>query len=267
MSRTRQRNFSRRQFAGSSSIGAEAFSQHRSVRVGEADLTFTAAFATPDGRHQLHLIDIHIDKGRIDGRPDDSTPPSPLALAIRAGNFVLRVKVSAGGISSQPHPHHRLRRGFTSAKINSAATDRGESREGGRGRGKSANSTHTGINSLAASPPHRRSTITRPNRDAKAKPLSSPPPPAALFNFLTLDICAPSLRSRNYESRLSREIAPRPVEKAIASIRLNPPPGCPGCAIPEFHLRAPIKRLCKTRIQIIQDIATSLELRYFGEQC
>lgn len=65
----RQRNFSRRQSAGSSSIATKAFSQCRSVRTDKTVLTFTAAFATPDGRHQLRLIDIHIDKGRIDGRP------------------------------------------------------------------------------------------------------------------------------------------------------------------------------------------------------
>lgn len=117
----RQRNFSRRQFAGSSSIGAEAFSQHRSVRVGEADLTFTAAFATPDGRHQLRLIDIHIDKRRIDGRPMIQPRGARRRNTSRQiSRFAL--KYPRAGYRRPHHPRRHLRRrrcGFTFAKINS----------------------------------------------------------------------------------------------------------------------------------------------------
>jgi len=66
-----------------------------------ADLTFTAAFATPDGRHQLRLIDIHIDKRRIDDIAFSlslclSCRPS-IRLARNSMNIV-RFKVSASGI-------------------------------------------------------------------------------------------------------------------------------------------------------------------------
>lgn len=134
-------------------------------------MTFTAAFATPDGRHQLRLIDIHIDKGRIDGRPDDSTPPPP-PDAPRARNTSREIsrfalKYPRAGYR-QPHPHRRLRRGFISAKINSAAANRGEI-----GGGKLANLTAP-VSIRAASPLHRRAgSATRPIRDTKAK-LSSP---------------------------------------------------------------------------------------------
>lgn len=61
-------------------------------------LTFTATFATPDGRHQLRLIDIHIDKRRIDGRPmifqrgDEFKVPVRSKINIYGCEIELRVK-------------------------------------------------------------------------------------------------------------------------------------------------------------------------------